>query len=195
MAEDLQGLLDRIQNEGIQKAEADREKLLTEAGAQAEKILADAKEEAEALVKKAQADAAAEQERAERTIRQAARDVIIGLNEDLKARLRRIVKSAIGQAMTPDLIKEIVLKMASSYSSYNVSDLELILPAKEAESLKNALMLALVSDFKSQPDISFASGLKIGFAGQDDFQDFSDEALADIICEYIGPKLAAVLKG
>ena len=195
MAEDLQGLLNRIQNDGIRKAEAEREKMLTDARNQAEKIIADAKTEADSLLKKAQTDAAAERERAEKTIRQAARDVLIGLNEDLKARLRRIAKEAAGEAMTPDLIKDVILKMAAAYAGGGVSDLELILPAKEAESLKNALMLALVADFKSTPDVSFAAGLKIGFAGQDDFQDFSDEALADVICEFVGPKLAAVLKG
>ena len=40
-----------------------------------------------------------------------------------------------------------------------------------------------------------SAGLQIGFKGTDVFLDFSDEALADVICAYVGPKLAAALKG
>ena len=53
MAEELQGLLDRIQSEGIAKAEAEKTKIVEDAKAEAAKIVAAAKEEAASIVKKA----------------------------------------------------------------------------------------------------------------------------------------------
>jgi hypothetical protein len=35
--------------------------------------------------------------------------------------------------------------------------------------------------------------LKIGFKGSDVFFDFSDDAISDLICQFIGPKLTAML--
>ena len=49
MAEDLQGLLNRIQNDGLRKAENEREQIIAEAKAEAEKIVAEAKAQAAAL--------------------------------------------------------------------------------------------------------------------------------------------------
>ena len=49
MAEDIQGLLNRIQNDGLRKAESEREQIIAEAKAEAEKIVAEAKAQAAAL--------------------------------------------------------------------------------------------------------------------------------------------------
>ena len=58
------------------------------------------------------------------------------------------------------------------------------------------LMLCITTGFSPcAAGRGFSAGLKIGFQGGDVFFDFSDDALAEIICEFVGPKLAAVLKG
>ena len=58
---------------------------------------------------------------------------------------------------------------------------------------------SLLADLKANPVIRInadaASGLQIGFKDSDVFLDFTDEALCDVICAYVGPKLAAALKG
>ena len=59
--------------------------------------------------------------------------------------------------------------------------------------------MRLLADLHARPKISvghdFQAGLQIGFSGEDVFLDFSDDTLSEIICEFVGPKLAAVLKG
>ena len=48
MAEELQGLLDKIQTEGIEKAESEKSKIIAEAKAEAARIVGEAKKQAEA---------------------------------------------------------------------------------------------------------------------------------------------------
>jgi hypothetical protein len=65
--------------------------------------------------------------------------------------------------------------------------------------MEKAFKGSLLKELKKTPEISlghdFTSGLKIGFKGDDLFFDFSDDAVAEIICAYTGPRLAAVING
>ncbi len=201
MAEELQGLLDRIQNEGFKKIEEEKRKVLSDAQKQASDIVAEAKKEAEDLMKKAKSDAEVEKQRAEAAIRQSARDIIIKLNEEMLLRVRNIVKDSISQAMTAGLMAEIIRKTVSAYiaekDNREEPNLEIMLSQKDLDSLGEKLHASLVNDLKIKPKIAlggdFAAGLQIGFKGSDVFLDFSDEAVADLICSYAGPKLAAII--
>ena len=199
MTEDLQGLLNRIQEDGLQKSEAERAKILADAEAKAAKIIADAEAKAAETEKKAAADAAALKEKAEESIRQASRDIIIALRSEMQQRLQSVVKSCVGQAMDQNLMVALIYEMSKKYAENPSDKLEVLLPAAAREQLEAGLLNALGQDLASRTKIlgepELESGLQIGFRDGSVFLDFSDEALSDLICSYIGPKLAAILKG
>ncbi|HBJ95113.1 MAG TPA: hypothetical protein DDZ11_01055 [Lentisphaeria bacterium] len=202
MAEELQGLLDRIQSEGIAKAEAEKTKIVEDAKAEAAKIVAAAKEEAASIVKKANEDAEISVTKGNAAIKQAARDVLIALRADIEARLKNLVTESVGEAMTPETMGKIILEMVKAYSVKKPSGdatVELLLSQKDADAMTALFKGALLAQLQANPVIRISSdvsaGLQIGFKGTDVFLDFSDEALADVICAYVGPKLAAALKG
>lgn len=202
MAEELQGLLDRIQNEGIAKAEAEKTKIVDDAKAEAVKIVAAAKAEAASIVKKANEEAEISVAKGNDAIKQAARDVLIALRADIEARLKVLVSESVGDAMTPETMSRIILEMVKAYSVRNPSGdatVELLLAQKDADAMTALFKGSLLAQLKANPVIRISSGvsagLQIGFKGTDVFLDFSDEALADVICAYVGPKLAAALKG
>ena len=88
MSEELQGLLEKIHEEGIEKAAAEKDKILADAAREAETIVKTAKTEAEAIVKAAREEAEKSEKRAQATIRQAARDIILALKTELLERMR-----------------------------------------------------------------------------------------------------------
>ena len=163
--------------------------------------MAAAKEEAETLMRNARSEAEADQRKASETIRQAARDTVIALKTDLLARLNAVVKNCIGEAMTPEVMEQIILKMAEAYgkSADAADSLEILLPKKEQEQAEAFLKGRLLAELKANPEISltneFNSGLQISFRGTDVYFDFSDDALSEVICRFVGPKLTAVIKG
>ena len=75
MAEELQSLLDKIQSEGVAKAEARAAEIVAEAEKKAADVVAEAERKAAETRAAAEADAATLQSRAEASLRQAARDV------------------------------------------------------------------------------------------------------------------------
>lgn len=200
MAEELQGLLERIHEEGVKKADDEKEKILAEAKKEAESIVAKAKDEAESIRKTAEEDAATSESRAKAAIQQAARDIVLSLKQDLLDRLDKLVKSAIGETMTPEFMGEILMKMVDNYLAKDGESepgVEILINQDDLEKMKSLLSASLAADLKTDPEISighdFSSGLKIGFKGNDVFFDFTDDAISDLICSFIGPKLAELL--
>ena len=197
MSEELQGLLNKIQAEGLEKAESERARLVAEAKAQAESIIADAKAQADKIRKDAETDAEASRKKADAAIKQAARDVIISLKDDLQEKLRAVVREAAAQAMTPEAMAGLIAKIAGQFAQ-NATGAEVILSVREREDAAQKLIGCLPDVLKKNATVQlgrgFAAGFKIGFNDTEVFLDFSDEALADVICEFVGPKLAAVIK-
>ncbi len=202
MAEELQGLLDKIQTEGIEKAESEKAKIIGDAKAEAAKIVNAAKEQAASIVKKASEEAEISIAKGNAAIKQAARDVLIALRADIEARLKALVNDSVGEAMTPDEMGKIVLEMVKAYHEKNPAGdatVEILLSKNDADKMTALLKGSLLADLKANPVIQVnadvAAGLQIGFKDADVFLDFTDEALADVICAYVGPKLAAALRG
>ncbi|MDD3117611.1 MAG: hypothetical protein PHQ27_00380 [Victivallales bacterium] len=197
MAQELQGLLDRIQEEGLKKATEEKEKILAAAKTEAEGQVKAAENEAAVARKKAAEDAMALEERAKAAINQAARDIILALKEDLKKRLAKTVKADIAQTMTPEFMGQVILQMVHNYKGAGSAGLELLVAKNDLDRMTELCRGSLAADLRADPVIrigqEIGSGLKIGFSGEDVFFDFSDEALSELICSYIGPRLAAVL--
>lgn len=201
MSQELQGLLDRIQKEGVEQAQKQKDEIISQAKSNAESIIQRTNMEAENILKTAKEEVKKIEERSKSTIQQAARDIAISLETELLKRLKKCVKSAVSESMTTSLMTEVIKKMVEAYSKSSSEDikLDLILAQKDINTLTESLKTSLIKDLKTQPQIikgsDFSSGLKIGFNGSDVFLDFSDSTITDLICDYVSPRLSAILKG
>ena len=154
MSEELQGLLNKIQAEGLEKAESERARLVAEAKAQADKIIADAKAQADKIRKDAEADAEASRKKADAAVRQAARDVIISLKDDLQEKLRAVVREASAQAMTPEAMAGLIATIAGQFAQNAASGAEIILSAREREDAAQKLIGCLPPSWRRTPPSS-----------------------------------------
>lgn len=193
-------MLDKIQEEGVGKAEAEKEKIIAEAKGEAEKIVAEAKAKAEEMLKKTEEKAKRDVERAENSIRQAARDISLALDAELRDRLKVVAKECVAESMSPELMGQMILRMQDAYLAKSAESptLELIVSEKDLAEIEKLVKGAFLKSLKEKPELSVGhdvtAGIKIGFKGDDMFFDFSDDVIAELICAYVGPKLAAVMK-
>jgi vacuolar-type H+-ATPase subunit E/Vma4 len=181
------------------KIEQEREQILSVAKAKATQSIEDARKEADEIVKKAKLDAELSLKRAIEAVKQSARDIIVALRNEMLDRVKNILRKNSGEAMTPEFMGKIILEIAKSRG--DSEDIKLIVGKKDIEQIQALLESSLAKDIKSKPQIlsisssaDIVSGLKIGFKGDDVFLDFSDEALSDMICAYVGPRIVAILK-
>lgn len=201
MAEKLQGLLEKIKTEGLEKAEVEKQKILDDAEKEAQKIIDKANNESESTRKKAEEDAGKFKKLADSAVKQAARDIMLKLKGELQKRLENVVHDLSSESMTPEFMGEIIKEMASAFSKNDsASDLklELLVAPKDCEKLIVLLRGSLAKTFAETPEVfsenDIGGGLKIGFKGSDVFFDFTDDAIADLVCAYVTPKLAELLE-
>lgn len=198
MGEELQSLLDKINADGIQKAEAEAARIIESARKEAESLLNSAKAESSVIVSKAEAEAEAFKQRAAASARQAARDIVLQLRSELSGRLNAAVKGAVAGALTPEFMAQLIRELASSFASSPEAELNIRAAVKDVPALDAALKNALADSLKKSP-VLFAApeltgGVQLEFNDSDCYFDFTDAAVNELLANYAGEQLAAVFK-
>lgn len=201
MAEELQSLLEKIHRNGIEKAAAERDEMLAAAKKEAEAIIAAAKDEAAKIRSSAESDAEALKKRSESAIRQAARDILLDLKSELKKRLEAITRNRLDEALSADfmagLVADIAKTVLSDPAKSVAGTLEVMVAPAKCEELVQKLTAAVGADMVSKisvfPNSAAGRGLKISVEGDQVFFDLSDAALTEMVCEYAGSRVSAVI--
>lgn len=200
MPEELQGLLERIQKDGVDKADAESNRILAEARKQAEAITADAKAGAEALLSAAKTDAAALEERGKRSLQQAARDIILSVGESVRSAMSSLARDEVDRALEPDLVARLVATAVETYCSGDAAgaQLEILLSAEDKDRVRDVLAARLGEALRAGLDLraedSVVSGFRVSIADGKIQHDFTGEAIADAMCQLLSPYLAEVVR-
>ncbi len=198
MADELQGLLDRINKEGLEKAEAEKKQILEEAEKEAKAVVDKAKAEAEDIIKDAKREAATLQASGEAGLQQASRDVLISLESQLKEILSNTVKTSVGEAMTADQLATIVGELAAAYARDGAASLQVLASEAQLEQLQQTFQAKLAAQFKDGMEIKpvpgVDAGVKVSFDGSAMVHDFTSDAVAEMLCAYLNPRILQVIR-
>ena len=196
MSEELQSLLEKINAEGIRKAEAERDAILAKAESEAAETVSEAKRRAEELVAKAESEAAELRTRAENAIRQAARDLVLELKHELESRLNAAVADASKAALSPEMMAEIIRVLAERFAADPEGELTVLAAVRDTASLDAALAASLKASLKAKPvvlaDAGISGGVEVKVQGDELYFDFSLEALTGVLASYVGGRTAAI---
>ena len=190
MAEELQQLLEKIQHDGVEKANAEAATILAKAKADAAAILKDAESKAAAFRAQAETDAKAFEERAQKTISQSARDTVLE------------VKDAIGRMLEKLLAKDVAAALADPSEAAKlalaaVNELGSNADVAAGEKLAAALKAQLAADAKAGVkvvlDESVGTGFSIRLDGGRVEHDFSESAIVAALAKRLRPDLAKLV--
>ena len=198
MADELQSLLEKINAEGVKKAEAERDRIVAAAKSEAENIVKSARTEAESIVAAAKAESEALRMRAESAVKQAARDTVLKLKTELEERLAAAVSGAAAAALSVELMAEVVKLLAAKFVADPDSEVTVRCAVKDRAALDAALKNALADSLKRSPkvlaDSAMAGGLELGTDNGRLYFDFSLEAVGEVIGAYAGEQVAALFR-
>lgn len=201
MQNKLQELTDKLYQEGLSKGKEEGAQILADAKAQAEKLIADAQAQAASITAKAQADADSLRSKAASDVRMASEQALQATKKDIENILiDSIVKEGVkSELASADLLKEIILAVAKSFSAQESCDLALVLPESlKAETepwLTKELSTKLGAGVKAEFTKKIAGGFNIGPADGSWFVSLTDEAFSALICEYLRPVTKKLLFG
>lgn len=197
MAEEIKDLIAKIQKEGIEAAEENASKIKVEAENLAQKIIGEAKTEAKRIIEQANFDAKTLNDSTHASLKQASRDLIISLKEEINSVLNRLVKIQVQEALTISELAKIIESLIKNAPISLGSEIIISLNAADAEKLKKGFLKQLAEATKKQITLKSADEIDSGFiisfdAGKSIF-DFSGQALMQYIGSCLRPELNKIL--
>lgn len=189
--ENLEKLLDKIQQDGVDKAKQEAKAVLDEARAKARDIVQNATEKADELRSKAEKDAEGFKASAEATVRQAARDILLGVEQDVTKLFSKLLLKDVTAAMEKgDWVAKLAKEAVKTYLKGGEMEVD------AGKNLMNTLRAELASEkeIKLITDENTGNGFRIRLEGGRVEHDFTGDAVTAALSELLRPELAALLK-
>jgi len=200
MSENLKDLLEKINQEGIKSAEEKARIIESKAENDAKKFLEDARKLANNIIQEASSNAQRLKATAEASLKQASRDMILSLKEEIRKILNKIVALEISKAMSGDQTGRILADLIGRYIDKNgqPDDVKVLVNKVDLEKIKDDFMSKLkdkvASGVEFRPSANINAGFSISFDKGKSYFDFSDEGLLDALSVYLNPELAKLIK-
>ncbi len=192
----LDGLIEKIKQDGIAEAQRSAAEIIKKAEADAQEIIGNAKQNAGKIVAEGQQNAAKLQANAEAAVRQAARDTILVTKENLQKLFDRVFRKEIAKTLSPEFMKEMIVNMVKSATAD--TRFEFVVAENDVEKLKT-LVLAATRDSLKEPvtfrvDRGIAAGFRVSRNGEEVYYDFTDQSIAEVLQEFLNPAIRNLLE-
>ena len=189
MAEELQSLIEKINRDGVEKANAEAKQIVAAAKEQAATIVKTAKEEAAKAAKTAKEESELAAERAKETLRQAARDAVISVEGAVTRLLEKILAANVDAALAdPNAAADIAAHAVKAL----VGTGEVATGPKIVAALK--AQLAAKQNFTVVLDETLGSGFTVKLDGGRIEHDFTGSTVSAELAKRLRPDLAALMK-
>ncbi len=194
MTDTIQPLLERIQNEGLKKSEAERDQILADAQSKAENVLSDARQQAEKIIADAEKQAEASISRGQTALEQASRDLLLKLRTEMARQINVAAEKAAASVLSSEeLISQVIPVLAASGSG-KVS----VEAGEELAGKLKDLLPALLKDAGQGSEVVMnaktGAGFSLSFGDSAEAVDFTSQAVADWLSQNLRPELAALLR-
>lgn len=191
----LDSLIEQIKKEGIEEAQKSSDDIIKESKEKANSIIADAKKEAEKLIEDGKKQVAQFQKTAESDIAQAARNTELLLKEKIVALFDRVFKKEVGNTLTPDFLKELIVSMSSSWAKDTSA--EILISDDDKSKLEAMLFKGLKEELRDSINLKarkdIVKGFRIGLKDEQVYYDFTDDTIAEVLKSLINPRIKEIL--
>ncbi|RLI99218.1 MAG: hypothetical protein DRP08_07430 [Candidatus Aenigmatarchaeota archaeon] len=127
----------------------------------------------------------------------AARDVIIALKTQIVKFFDLIVKKEVAAALSPDVLKEIIVRLVTQCYKQSDFELEILLSEKDKQNLRKLLEKDLQDEIRKgitfYPSPSVKKGFRIGEKDKNLYYDFTEDAIAETLNFYLNKKVKEII--
>ncbi|MDP2929198.1 MAG: hypothetical protein Q8O01_03945 [Candidatus Omnitrophota bacterium] len=198
MAEEIKELIEKIREEGVRAGTEKARVIEEEARNKARQIINNAEAESGKILSEARKAISRSEESSNASLKQAARDVLIGLKKEILSALNKITLSHVRKTLTIEETGKLVAHLLKECKAKDKGDVIVSLKKEDAEKLAGVLMSELSDELKKnlvlKPSEDIRGGFTVSYDHGKSYYDFTDRALADYIGSYVRPKLSEILK-
>jgi len=194
----LQELIETIKTEGVQSAEKQADQIVASAEEKAAQITGDAEKKAKQMIDDARAEQAKLDQSGRETLKQAGRDLILGVQTQLVEVFKSVVSVAAGEAISADILENTIVAVVTAWSQGRDEALDVILGESDLSRMEQRLRSRLSAEVSAgteiRPNNAVKSGFRVSTKDGSLYYDFTVESIAEALSAYVGPRLSAVLK-
>lgn len=198
MAADLNSLIQRLKEEGIEEARDRSREIIDNTTKKAAKIIQEAEEKKAEIIKGAEEKAANLKRSCDDALKQASRDLILSLRENIIELFNSVIKREVSASLTKDVMKDVITRVAEGFKKGSEPDIEVVLSPEDKKGLEESLLKALKKELKKgvtfKPSHSVKKGFRIGAEDKEFYYDFTDDAIAEAIELYLSPRIKDIIK-
>jgi len=194
----LNSLINKIKQDGIIEAKKKAEEIIGQAEEKKKAVLQEAEGKARLIIKEAEERAERIKDNSQKAIAQAVRDVTLSLKDEIKNLFGGILKKEIQHVLSDDVVKEVILRIAEGWSKDREAGFEVSLSQQDKGRIEKLVLSKLKGElasgitFKVNPNIN--KGLYVSKKGEDFHYDFTDEAILEILKEYLRPLIVKIIE-
>ena len=198
----VQELINKIKKDGIESASEEAARIKQEAEVEAKQIVETAQKEAAEIISKGKQDAERSEKAGIAALEQASRNLVLAFKGEIQTLLDDIVATQVGKSFTDDVLKAVIPELIKSWSAKRsgggASSLAVLLPeaslGKMQAFFKTKLAAELKKGLELRADRNLVGGFRIAQKDGSAYYDFSADSVAEMLCAYLNPKLAEILK-
>lgn len=201
MQSKLQDITEKIYQEGVEKGNAEAQKIVDDAKQEAERILTEAKSKAESIVDDAKKQASETQVNTQNEIKLSAKQALNGLKQQITDLINNsVVENAVSESFTDKaFIQQIIDTTLKNWSTGGAEamDIDVLLPESDKEAiakhLAGSVKEMLDKGIEVNPEADLQNGFQIAAKDGSYKVSFSDEDFAAFFKQYLRPKLIDIL--
>ncbi len=192
-------LIEKIKKDGIEEAKKSADEIIQKANKEAEKIINEAKDKADKMAQVSKDDAEKLINNTQSSLKQAARDLVLVLREQIVGIFDRILKKQISKSLTPDLMNQLIVKIVDNWVVNESDMIEVLVSEDDKEKLEALIVSQLKQEAESSIEVNIGKnvdkGFRIGIKNRDVYYDLTDESILEAIKGFINPSISAMLDG
>ncbi|MEQ8351101.1 MAG: hypothetical protein RH862_06435 [Leptospiraceae bacterium] len=189
MEQNLDTLVNRIYEDGLQKARKEAQEITSRANSEVEEILSNAQKEAESILQKARSEADYLKQSTESELKLASTQALSRLRSQIIAILsERVLSDSVKEAaLDSQFIQEMVLALGKNWKEDGAVSIELTLPESMRKSADEKFQAAIQKELDglSIQFLDIGAGFQVQKKGSSFQLDFTDESLKALLKPYL----------
>ena len=198
MEAQLKELIEKIRQDGVETAEQEAEKIIAEAKNEADGIIEEAHKKSKEMIETAKKENRRQEQAGKEALVQAGRDLLISLEKKITQIFDELIKSETGAALEGKSLENILTAMVKEWVKTRSDHITVLLPEDELKALEGSLKKKLTAELKKGVEIKPTDAVEKGFYISEkegsSYYNFSAEGIAEIIAEYVNPRLSEAIR-
>lgn len=190
----VQDLLKKIKDDGIEAARKEAQAIIDEAGSKAEALVAQAERRSAEIEAAAKARIEGMEKASRLALIHASRDSLLGLKEKVGLFAKDLVRSAVKETFDAEFLKSFLPSVLVELAKGTDSDLDVLVSPRQLQDFDAAFAGRLAKELSVgvtfKPFTAIDAGFRVASEGGTAHYDFSAEAISSILASRVNATLA-----